>query len=123
MDRPSDDQCSEHAVLSNSDTEITYADWHPQIGGYGSPCVVQFDKISGCQRPGCFEVHNFHDGEFPTDQIADVKHYCDAGQMIDFALTVLEKQVAHRSVADSPSTVSDSWKERVTKRINALPSE
>lgn len=125
MERPSDDQCSEHAILSKSDTEVNYADWHPQIGGYTSPCVVSFSTISGMkQHPGCFDVLNFHDGEYPTDHVADVKHYCDARQMIDFALTVLEMQSKHqRSMDVTAVQVSDSWKEQVTKRINALPSE
>lgn len=120
MDEPSDDQCSEHAVLSKSNTEITYADWHPQIGGYTSPCVVSFSAISR----GCFEVQNFHDGEFPTRNVADIKHYCDARQLVEFGLTVLEMQCEHQRSADGAAVkMSGSWKERVTKRINALPSE
>lgn len=124
MERPSDDQCSDHAVLSKSDLEVTYADWHPQIGGYTSPCVVVFTTTGPKQNPGCFEVQNFHDGEFPTHNIANVKHYCDARQLVEFGLTVLEMQCSHQRAADGTDVkVSDSWKERVTKRINALPSE
>lgn len=130
MDRPSEDQCSEHAVLAKSDLEVTYADWHPQIGGYTSPCVVSFSvvsfsAISGLkQHPGCFEVQNFHDGEFPTRNVADVKHYCDARQLVEFGLTVLEMQCEHQRAANGTAVkMSGSWKERVIKRINALPSE
>jgi hypothetical protein len=51
-----------------------FAMWHPQWGGYGAPCVVEFDartpQPGALPRPGpgCFSVTVWHDGDFPIGE-------------------------------------------------------
>lgn len=97
---------------------------HPQWGGYCFPCVVEFDTDGGHRGNDetradlpCFEVHEFHDGEFPTDHVFDTRHYCAAEQLVRFGLDVIELQVEH---CDRPTSPSIPWLEEMASRIDKL---
>jgi hypothetical protein len=91
---PTSEQCSDRAVVADTESEISFAAWHPQLGGYCSHAVVTFSKQS-YNGPSCFTVDNYHNGEFPcaTEQSL---HYCAAEQLIRFGTTILEMQVKHQ---------------------------
>lgn len=94
MTEPTDAQCSDHAVVADTESEVSFAAWHPQLGGYCSHAVVTFSKHS-CNGPNCFTVDNYHDGDFPRPE-AQSLHYCAAEQLIRFGITILEMQVKHQ---------------------------
>jgi hypothetical protein len=106
-----------------------FAMWHPQWGGYGSPCVVEFDGDRGEQRSvmereagppydlPCFDVYEWHDGEFPTEECQGARHYCMAEQVVEFGLNVIELQVEHSTV---PVNVSRERLEKWRARVDAL---
>lgn len=94
MREPTAEEC-------NKNTEIEpnkFAAWYPQMGGYGSFCIVH-DLRS--DAPGCFDVYIWHDGEFPFSS-ADIEedengkkvavlHHCDPEQFIIFGNIVKSK--------------------------------
>jgi len=94
MTEPTDEQCSDHAVVADTESEISFAAWHPQLGGYCSHSVVTFSKQS-YNGPSCFTVDNYHDGEFLCSRAKSL-HYCAAEQLIRFGITILEMQVKHQ---------------------------
>lgn len=94
MTEPTDEQCSDHAIVADTESEISFAVWHPQLGGYSSHAVVTFSKHSS-NGPNCFTVDNYHDGDFPRP-VAQTLHYCAAEQLIRFGITILEMQVKHQ---------------------------
>lgn len=91
---PTSEQCADHTILADTESEISFAAWHPQLGGYSSHAVVTFSKHSD-NGPSCFTVDNYHDGEFPR-ATAQSLHYCAAEQLIRFGITILEMQVKHQ---------------------------
>lgn len=120
---PTSDQCSEQAIVENARDKVSFAAWHPQWGGYFSHALVTFGKMTNSSEdnPGCFDVANFHDGEFPS-RTPDHKHYCSAGQLIDFGLSVLEKQIACQLDSGGNSVTLDAaWIERTLARLQKLP--
>lgn len=94
---------------------FAFAMWHPQWGGYASPCIVTFHEATEQGDTMCFEVHEFHDGEFPTEHETCQRHYCDPWQVIEFGVNVLELQVKHAGcVADREQIDS------IVERLRAL---
>lgn len=74
--------------------------WHPQWGGYCAPCVVEFHKPSVHDDRGlpCFDVYEWHDGEFPTEALHNRRHYCSPEQVIRWGLEIAAamKQNGHQ---------------------------
>jgi len=80
----------------------SFTTWHPQLGGYAAPCVVNFSRDvqdNGFQERadgpalGCFDVSHYHDGEFPCNEPREL-HYCMVEQLLEFGALILEKQMA-----------------------------
>lgn len=126
MNEPTSDQCTKHEELPGNPNDYTYADWHPQWGGYASHCIVSFGREAGDvdSGPGCFDVVNFHDGEFPGG-VPTVLHYCSAEQVIDFGLTVLEQQLRIQSDGyhKEPVGVPREFLQKVQARVAELLSK
>ena len=122
MIEPTPDQCSEQVIVENTADTVSFAVWHPQWGGHCSHALVVFDKFTNNDNdPGCFDVANFHDGEFPSGT-PDRKHYCSAEQLVDFGLSVLEKQLAHQLDSTGNSVALDAaWVESTLARLQRLP--
>ncbi|MCP4967393.1 MAG: hypothetical protein GY926_19445 [bacterium] len=99
------------------DGSVAFQLWHPQWGGYCAPCVVVFSKSPQDGVGGCFDVYEFHDGEFPTEHNTFRRHYCDADQIVEFGLRIIEMMascgIRHRC---------DPWLDRTIKRIEAIKS-
>lgn len=95
--KPTNDECSSFAEVSPpNDKRFAFAAWMPQVGGYCSPCVVSFPTSEdggdgGFGAPGCFDVEVFHDGDMPRDERTCTLHFCDAAQLVRFAVDVLRK--------------------------------
>lgn len=79
---PTTEQCVIQTVLAEDikTGQVAFAAWHPQWGGYVGKCIVETFRGDG----GCFEVHNWHDGEFPRSDTVTSYHYCSADQLIKF---------------------------------------
>jgi hypothetical protein len=93
--------------------------WHPQWGGYVGKCLVIFSKKAceaGKRGYGCFEVLNWHDGQFPTDNQVDTKHYCNAVQLIEFGTQILEAQSKRQVLGGKPITMHE-WDRIVLKKM------
>lgn len=90
---PTGEEFTNHAVVYESEHEIGYAIWYPQMGGYVGKAVAVLAR----QQPedgdgGCFEVYVWHDGEFPFNE-RDGKnpaglHHCGAAQFIAFGESI-----------------------------------
>lgn len=108
--------------IASDDRAVAFELWHPQWGGYGAPCVVEFDKITGDGDggPGCFYVTVWHDGEFPREEALGF-HYCAAEQVVDFGLSVLELQMAHEKTnGGHPIRIREGWLAKLKERVDAL---
>ncbi len=98
---PTSKQCSEKEVLWESETQIAWATYYPQMGGYGSKAV-----IVGTKQPSeyneCFDAYIWHDGEFPFDGESGNKprelHHCMAQQFIRFGEEVLKKSYGKNQI-------------------------
>jgi hypothetical protein len=92
MIMPTPEQCNENAkVGENDDGRGLYACWYPQMGGYGSRCVVvaPYAPTRPDDGPGCFEAYVWHDGEFPfSDREPARLHHCRAAQFVRFGTLV-----------------------------------
>lgn len=110
-------------IPARQEHERAFATWHPQWGGYASPCVVEFGAVTGSAEgdPGCFDVLNWHDGEFPTDTVQSRLHYCDALQVVEFGVTVAEKLTARQTRPDgTPVRYDREQVEALARRLLAL---
>lgn len=114
-------------VSVNGFGQLQFPCVHPQWGGYVGLCIVTFDKVTGCSGDGvgCFDVLNFHDGDFPVSESNENDptnlHYCDPGQVIEFGITVLEKILEHQSARDGTGLrVSVEEIEGFVKRLSAI---
>lgn len=103
--QPSADECNANARIDVGGERLAFAAWYPQMGGYGALCVV----VSGNNaNPGddpseaCFDVHIWHDGDFPYSAETDIErlgyarapavlHHCRAKQFINFGQVVVEQ--------------------------------
>ena len=100
---PTAENCQlEEAVQPGNHHSHAFACFHPQWGGYSGKCRVDFSHPqdptgSGCSGLTCFEVKNWHDGEFPAweddPHTFTQYHYCNPLQVVEFGLLVAEKQV------------------------------
>lgn len=90
-DNKTSDLCTaKHVEIVGDEVRLNL--WHPQWGGYRSHAKVTFNaKASGADSVSCFDVENFHDGDFPSCS-STTYHYCDAAQLIEFGLSILEAQ-------------------------------
>jgi len=113
MNQPSEQEASAEVVTVESGV-VTPRAWHPQIGGYTSRCVVRLARGTMC-----FDVYNWHDGEFASNTVVDEKHYCDASQWLRFATLILETQAAWGHVDDTSRAATC----RVIDRLRALVDE
>lgn len=81
--RPTADECSQHARVPICEGLTGFACWYPQMGGYGSKCVVVFATEDG--PDGCFEAYVWHDGQFPFEEGEPrCVHHCRARQFVEF---------------------------------------
>jgi hypothetical protein len=125
---PNQQDCSKR-VVQDDERGFTLLTWHPQWGGYSSVCEVRFDRVSGDageKEIGCFDVTNWHDGEFPTEDPneATTYHYCSAEQIVSFGLDVIEAQVSRqRSLSDKPVSIDPAWLEETIARLKKLRPE
>lgn len=84
-----------HQLPDDDNGDLRFALVHPQWGGYCFPCAVQFPKpYPPYKGLSCFDVHEFHDGEFASDELEFTRHYCRALQVVQFGVSVLELQLA-----------------------------
>lgn len=124
-EQPTAEQCNKRALVAEDEDEVRFATWHPQLGGYGSKCIVQFFKTKSSPNnfPGCFEVWNWHDGEFPSEN-ADRKHYCSPEQLIGFGVEILEMMMKYQRTSDDGPVAPnvDDFIERL-KRIQREAAE
>lgn len=131
MKRPTPEECAAKATLPAEPGETyAFAAWHPQWGGYVGCSVVTFgtasdggvDARAGAHaEPGCFDVHNWHDGEFPRDDHVTTYHYCAAEQLVEFGLLVLERQCEHQVDTGGRAVRCDTaWIDRTIARLQAL---
>ncbi len=95
---PTSDDCYKGTTLFDDGIERVFAYWHPQWGGYCGKCVA---IVTPGDVDGCFNVINWHDGEFPTDDEFVEYHYCAPTQLVDFGITVLEKQLGEAKMLAS----------------------
>lgn len=127
MNRPTHDDCTAKTVREDG-SDFVLTTWHPQWGGYASPCEVRFGKASGDgagEGIGCFDVTNWHDGEFPTDDEECVtrRHYCSAEQVVDFGLDIIDAQLGRQvSMTDKDKLVGvdSKWIDETIARLTAL---
>jgi hypothetical protein len=74
---------------------VAFATVHPQWGGYCFPCVVSFQPpTDGDDAFPCFDVQEWHDGDFATDDVQAERHYCDPTQILGFAVVIMEQMHA-----------------------------
>ena len=105
-----------NSSISSKSGEYAYSTWHPQWGGYVGRCIVEFGtQGSHSDDFNCFEVYNWHDGEFPTTDPNEFVHfhYCCPEQLIEFAIVVMEKQMEHTKIVVGS---------RLTSRLNEFIS-
>ncbi|KKN75946.1 hypothetical protein LCGC14_0375030 [marine sediment metagenome] len=95
--QPSSKDCTAKRVTKHNERQYL-ACWYPQMGGYGSRCMVELPTEKG----GCFEAFIWHDGSFPfdtkdvgTDSFGDGTvrqpahiHHCSVDQFTQFATDV-----------------------------------
>lgn len=92
--------------VRRDDMRYSFSTFHPQWGGYHGKCTVTFDvpmrKGGGFDShdPACFDVVNWHDGEFPSDTCSTAFHYCDPTQLVRFGIEILEHQHAALEATD-----------------------
>ena len=73
-------ECSHRTKVYETDKDIGFACWYPQMGGYSGKCIAIFNKEwtlydSGATTGGCIELYVWHDGEFPfTDEDGAPSH-------------------------------------------------
>lgn len=126
VDQPTVEQCQQRLEVPNRfPTEFAFASWHPQWGGSVGRCVVTFSRETndGSGGVGCFDVYNWHDGEFPSDETVTSYHYCSAEQLIDFGLAVLEKQRQHQKQNGLPARLPIEQLRTLQARLQALLEE
>lgn len=106
--------------VSLGDGLVAFAAVHPQWGGYCFPCVVSFSALAGSNDDGlltCFDVLEWHDGDFATDDARFERHYCDPMQVINFGVLIVEQMVASGYKA-GPDEI-----DALVRRLEALKAE
>jgi hypothetical protein len=78
---PTGDQCNQNSLVSETDHNVCYAIWYPQMGGYVGKAVA----VMGKEPDPCIDVFVWHDGEFPFGEGEPREiHHCDPTQFIRF---------------------------------------
>jgi len=97
IQEPTSDECSEEKKVFESDNQIGFALWYPQMGGYVGVAVAVMDKnwetVRHGRNGGCIDVYVWHDGEFPFgggNHKPIELHHCDPEQFIAFGQTLLK---------------------------------
>ena len=93
---PTQEQCSNHAKVFETEHRVGYAIWYPQIVGYLGRAVAVMDKRweeqkSGAATGGCINVYVWHDGDFLfLDNEGGPRRirHCDPEQFIAFGKTL-----------------------------------
>ncbi len=101
---PTGKQCSQKAKVYESDNQVGYACWYPQMGGYVGKAVIMFFKpTKPGDEPGCFDAYVWHDGDFPfhDGQYPVRLHHCGAEQFIEFGRDVLRLMGGKESPAEA----------------------
>lgn len=73
LTEPTYDQCNKNDVVYESETEVGYAVWYPQMGGYVGKAIAITSKHSSDSNAfgienDCVDVYVWHDGEFPFSE-------------------------------------------------------
>lgn len=76
---PTAEECSQKAVVFETKSQVAYAIWHPQMGGYCGKAVAIIEKT----HSSCIDLYVWHDGEFPSSTPVFI-HYCDPLQIVRF---------------------------------------
>jgi hypothetical protein len=100
---PESEQCSTNGKVYETDSQVGYAIWYPQMGGYVGKAVAVMDK-QWCENGhsrigGCIDVYVWHDGEFPfAEEECQPKkiHHCDPEQFIRFGATLRDLNNSNR---------------------------
>lgn len=95
MIEPTSEQCTANEKVHETETEVSYAIWYPQMGGYGAHALITLSKNNPDRKDPdkddpCFEAYIWHDGEFPFSNQQPARiHHCSANQFIRFGTTIL----------------------------------
>ena len=94
---PSLEDCNRNSKVFDSEDQVGFACWYPQMGGYSAKAVAFFTKPWGgyedeSEYSGCVDVFIWHDGEFPftgEDSQSSVRapvalHHCDIRDFVVF---------------------------------------
>jgi hypothetical protein len=97
---PTADECSDNALIEETETQVAYAIWYPQMGGYHGKAVVAFFKSPLDAERGqgkCFDALVWHSGTWPfhDGEPGRELHHCNADQFVEFGEKVLELQAKH----------------------------
>lgn len=98
LKEPSSDECYKNTQVYETENQVGYAIWYPQMGGYSSHAVVVMYKhgTDGPVEDNCFDAYIWHDGNFPfsdspdKDKMPASLHHCSPNQFIKFGNTVLK---------------------------------
>lgn len=108
---PTADQCRATAKVYESEGQVGYAIWYPQMGGYVGKAIAicsrswYEDEATGIGSGGCVDMYIWHDGEFPFGHASEFKqeprqlHHCDPDQFIQFGYALKALNDAHRRAA------------------------
>lgn len=96
-EQPTAEECQSQAEWPTENGKLV-AMWHHQWGGYCGRSLVRIqnpiphDGMGGGMGDTCFSVQNWHDGEFPKDDVVTELHYCDASDAMRFFLKIIKQQ-------------------------------
>lgn len=97
--QPTSDQCNANTRVYETEAQVGYAVWYPQMGGYVGKAIAVMDKrwSQGCG--GCIDVYVWHNGEFPfgDGETPVLIHHCSAEQFIEFGHTLSKLNELGRS--------------------------
>lgn len=86
---PTGEECDNNAVIFETDNQIGYALWYPQMSGYVGKAVVEIWKDDN-EEDACFDVLVWHDGDWPFNDGQSPRrlHHCSTSQFINFGMEV-----------------------------------
>lgn len=117
IQEPTAEQCSNNTKVFESENQVGYAIWYPQMGGYVGKAVAILDKNwqefdSGARMGGCVNVYVWHDGEFPfgEDEQPRELHHCDPMQFVHFGETLerLNSNLSNKGLHSDTATPSEA---------------
>lgn len=103
MRRPTGDECDKNSVIFETENQIGYAIWYPQMGGYSGTAVAVMSKsgtvMGSISIDTCVDVYVWHDGEFPFEGESPKElHHCDPMQFVHFGNKLASLQEKHITV-------------------------